>query len=166
MQQRLHCCVQGCNAPAQPGHLTCSTQAHRTWEENRDERSTSMFQLRRRLQRFGISEIPAAGSSSQEEPPTHYARDPPTTDPPSTSNVKGSMSRRWTHNEQLFVRCCGIILSRATFYGSEGVSGVKVHFLFYLLSNESLTFIILPGLLEMHISAPLPRILAFLHFLR
>lgn len=36
------------------------------------------------------------------------------------------MSRRWTHNEQLFVRCCGVILSRATMYASEGVSGVKV----------------------------------------
>ena len=47
------------------------------------------------------------------------------------TNLKGRFSRRWTHNEQLFVRCCGIIISRATFYGSEGVSGVKVRREYY-----------------------------------
>lgn len=45
---------------------------------------------------------------------------------PQVSTVKGRTARRWTHNEQLFVRCCGVIVSRATFFGSEGVSGVKV----------------------------------------
>ena len=49
------------------------------------------------------------------------------------NNLKGRFSRRWTHNEQLFVRCCGVIISRATFYGSEGVSGVKVSTIMFSL---------------------------------
>jgi hypothetical protein len=40
--------------------------------------------------------------------------------------IRGRLSRRWTHNEQLIVRCCGIILSRATFFGSEAITAVKV----------------------------------------
>lgn len=38
----------------------------------------------------------------------------------SQPKMKSAMYRKWTHNEQLMVRCCGIILSRATFYESEG----------------------------------------------
>lgn len=41
-------------------------------------------------------------------------------------SFKGRIYRRWTHNEQLFVCCCGIIKSRATFFGSEGPLGVIV----------------------------------------
>jgi hypothetical protein len=54
----------------------------------------------------------------------------------STDGPKGRMSRRWTHNEQLFVYPCGVIASRATFFGSEGVSGVKVDEAEYLLILE------------------------------
>lgn len=34
--------------------------------------------------------------------------------------------RRRTHNEQLLVHPCEVILSRATFYGSEAINAVKV----------------------------------------
>ena len=34
--------------------------------------------------------------------------------------------RAWTHNEQLMVRCCGVILSRATFYTAESPSNCLV----------------------------------------
>lgn len=40
--------------------------------------------------------------------------------------TKGVFSRKWTHNEQLMVRPCGIIVGRATFYASESMSAVKV----------------------------------------
>lgn len=45
---------------------------------------------------------------------------------PPVESFKGRIYRRWTHNEQLFVCCCGVILSRATFFGSEGILGVVV----------------------------------------
>jgi hypothetical protein len=31
-----------------------------------------------------------------------------------------------THNEQLVVACCGVILGRGTMFGAEAISGVKV----------------------------------------
>lgn len=40
--------------------------------------------------------------------------------------VKARFGRRLTHNEELAVGSCGNILSRATFYGSEGQNGVRV----------------------------------------
>ncbi|KAJ7708797.1 hypothetical protein B0H17DRAFT_916967, partial [Mycena rosella] len=105
----LECCIDGCTSPAGSGHLTCSLPAHRTWENDRNVKNVAMLQLGRRLARAGLP------TSSQ-------------TNNPSTNNPnapRGRVSRRWTHNEQLFVRCCGIIISRATFYGAEGVVGHK-----------------------------------------
>ncbi|KAJ7455282.1 hypothetical protein B0H11DRAFT_1739867, partial [Mycena galericulata] len=101
----LECCIVDCVATATAGHLTCELPAHRKWEEDRNIKSPGMLQLQRRLNRVG-------------EPSTGARR----TDPDAP---KGRVSRRWTHNEQLFVRCCGIIVSRATFYGAEGVVAHK-----------------------------------------
>ncbi len=46
--------------------------------------------------------------------------------PSKTPKMKSAMYRKWTHNEQLMVRCCGIILSRATFFESEGPANALV----------------------------------------
>ncbi len=40
--------------------------------------------------------------------------------------VLGRLNRKWTHNEQLFVRPCGIIVSRCTFYHAESLTASKV----------------------------------------
>jgi len=40
--------------------------------------------------------------------------------------IKAQFGRRRTHNEQVIVRPCGIICSRATFFGAEAVSNVLV----------------------------------------
>ncbi|KZV83825.1 hypothetical protein EXIGLDRAFT_625124 [Exidia glandulosa HHB12029] len=34
-------------------------------------------------------------------------------------------TRTWTHNEQLAVRCCGVIISRATMFQAEAITGVR-----------------------------------------
>jgi hypothetical protein len=44
--------------------------------------------------------------------------------------VKASFGQRWTHNEELYVASCGVILGRATFLGSEALNGVRVSCLF------------------------------------
>ncbi|KAJ7271869.1 hypothetical protein B0H12DRAFT_991701, partial [Mycena haematopus] len=93
------CCIVGCDAQAEVGFRTCTIESHRGFQTHADERNSAMFQLRARLRNATISD--------------------------SNSRVKGKLARSWTHNEQLFVRCCGIIISRATMFGSEGVSGVK-----------------------------------------
>lgn len=47
---------------------------------------------------------------------------------PDTGNRKlqARFGRRRTHNDELCVTSCGVILGRATFYGSEAQSGVIV----------------------------------------
>ncbi|KZT06847.1 uncharacterized protein LAESUDRAFT_736718 [Laetiporus sulphureus 93-53] len=39
----------------------------------------------------------------------------------SPPRLKTSLTRKWTHNEQLMVRCCGIIISRVTFFHAESL---------------------------------------------
>jgi hypothetical protein len=40
--------------------------------------------------------------------------------------LRAQFGRRRTHNEELIVAPCGIILARQTFYGAEGVNSVAV----------------------------------------
>jgi hypothetical protein len=55
---------------------------------------------------------------------------------PETGNkrLRAIFGGGWTHNEQLIMRTCGVILSRATLFGSEAVSAVNVspHYFLYL----------------------------------
>ena len=50
--------------------------------------------------------------------------------------LKAQFGRRRTHNEQLFVAPCGIILARETFYNAEAIGSVIVSefFFFYFES--------------------------------
>lgn len=66
---------------------------------------------------------------------TSAVRPPPLLQPPSVGSstpsgpkakIKARLGRSWTHNEQLCVATCGVILGRATFYGSEAVNGTRV----------------------------------------
>lgn len=133
--------VAGCSAAVEIEHLTCENPVHRAEEERLQRQShTAMSQLKARALRAGI-DLSSSGYTSlaalaDDRPPQIEIlhRSSPTN--PNNDSVAGSapgppvpkvrMARRWTHNEQLFVMCCGIILSRATFYTSEGLSGVKV----------------------------------------
>ncbi|PPQ76766.1 hypothetical protein CVT26_000266 [Gymnopilus dilepis] len=53
---------------------------------------------------------------------------------PETGNrsAKARFGRRRTHNEELCVASCGVILGRATFYGSEAPNGVRAFSDLYL----------------------------------
>ncbi|KAJ7918548.1 hypothetical protein B0H13DRAFT_1607201, partial [Mycena leptocephala] len=95
------CCIIGCENDAEPGFRTCTIASHRNFQQETNVRNTAMFQLHNRLRNTSVAQ------------------------PSDPSTVKGKLSRSWTHNEQLFVRCCGVIISRATFFGSEGIAGVK-----------------------------------------
>lgn len=53
--------------------------------------------------------------------------------------LRARFGRRRTHNEELCVASCGIVLGRATFFGSEALNGVRVcqlldHFLQIILT--------------------------------
>jgi hypothetical protein len=129
---------------AEPGFRTCSIESHRAFQKAGEERNTAMFQLHTRLRQAGISQVPRAGSEADLQSQSARAElsaqvplaGPELHDPPVTlgasaassgAKVKGKLARSWTHNEQLFVRCCGVIISRATFFGSEGITGVTVN---------------------------------------
>ena len=40
--------------------------------------------------------------------------------------MKSTLTRKWTHNEQLLVRPCGVIVARATFFEAEAPSNCRV----------------------------------------
>jgi hypothetical protein len=119
------CCIQGCHKQIEAGNRTCNEPSHRDYERSQQQNGRAIHLLRDRLRRAGVESIPLAGgirecTGVQGPTPLDVA------DSSRPEGPRGRMSRRWTHNEQLFVFCCGIIVSRATFFGSEGVSGVKV----------------------------------------
>lgn len=125
---KSQCCIYNCRMEAESGHLTCSMPLHRAFEKSR-EANPALFTLRRRLDRAGLSEIPSVHgipTETSSQSLGELSSGEPRQSSASTNLPKGRMSRRWTHNEQLFVRPCEVIISRATFFGSEGVSGVKV----------------------------------------
>lgn len=180
------CCIQSCEEPAQPGFRTCSIETHRAFQADADEQNAAMFQLRSRLRNAAISDVPLAGSSSSvaiddplaglsqtnSAPPFTEASNLSTpastpstsTSKPSAPRVKGKLTRSWTHNEQLFVRCCGIIVSRATFFGSEGVSGVTVRPLKH--TSISLINFIWIEFFKSHVPPSIPWRASIVHFLR
>ncbi|KAF7370162.1 hypothetical protein MSAN_00646600 [Mycena sanguinolenta] len=117
------CCIVGCENDAQPGFRTCSIASHRNFQLEHNERNSAMFQLHNRLRATGLPQVPAAGSMASSPP--LEPEGPSDSQSSTSSNMKGKLTRSWTHNEQLFVRCCGVIISRATFFGSEAITGVK-----------------------------------------
>ncbi|RDX54688.1 hypothetical protein OH76DRAFT_1340898, partial [Lentinus brumalis] len=89
------CSITDCGLDAEDGMRTCRTPTHRQYEEDKREEGKAFFRLKRRGK----------------------AKDTAT-----KMSVKGCLGRRWTHNEQLMFRPCGIIISRATFYEAESMS--------------------------------------------
>jgi hypothetical protein len=110
-----------------------------------------MFQLKRRLERSKLSQTHDSLSTNTSEniagvlPDVDLGADSPegsgvldeelTVDAsgicdgkPEAGNrtVRARFGRRRTHNEELCVASCGVILGRATFYGSEAPNGVRV----------------------------------------
>ena len=135
----FECAINGCSLPTSDGKRTCDTPAHRQFEQERREKGQAFFNLKRRIEsRMAASQI---RSQSSQDPTDDLLDDPDINevldDPASTSNVraklgskqpkiKSSISRRWTHNEQILVRPCGIVIARATFFEAESLPNCRV----------------------------------------
>lgn len=115
----LICAVAGCDLPAVAGRMSCSLETHSAAETAAREQNKAMGQLKARLAQREQRQI----YQNSDEPDKHKKK--------RESKLSIRLTRRWTHNEQLFVRCCGIIISRQTFYGSESLINVKVCFCGY-----------------------------------
>ncbi|KZT57327.1 hypothetical protein CALCODRAFT_434401, partial [Calocera cornea HHB12733] len=111
------CAVEGCNLAVEPGRKTCTSPEHRRLEDNYYAAGQSALILRDRLDR--------AKSYSREGDTPDLSLPIGTHRPRKTdTDIKAKFGRRSTHNEQLVVRPCGIIIARGTFYGAESLSSV------------------------------------------
>ena len=58
------------------------------------------------------------------EAPDHVP--PARSDSSTTPKIRTQFGRRQTHNEQIIVAPCGLVIARATFYGAEAIRDVAV----------------------------------------
>ncbi|KAJ7106902.1 hypothetical protein C8R44DRAFT_637688, partial [Mycena epipterygia] len=132
----LKCAVIECKTDVAVRHRTCSDPDHRALEKAYFSRGKALFQLRSRLKKAGVAvqddSVPPGVSAEEfdDEVIIESGRDGPTVvdcdGKPEVGNRthRAYFGARRTHNEQLIMRACGVILSRATFFGSE-VSAVN-----------------------------------------
>ena len=121
------CVISDCHSIVDTGFCTCSLPAHRELELYRKESGQAFFKLQQRLKRFNINQIVNSFGDDADENDEEFeeAEDTPKSDE-GNRKPKARFGRRRTHNEQLVVCCCGMIAARATMYGAEAISGVKV----------------------------------------
>ncbi|KAG2120003.1 hypothetical protein BD769DRAFT_1672044 [Suillus cothurnatus] len=141
-----NCSIVGCDLPVVSGRRTCLTPAHQHVEKTYQLRGQSRFQLQERLARSRVAHPNDAVSQDVEiltlHPPEaeeEYelnetgtlalpvvdSSGDPTPEQPTRRRLKAMFGRRRTHNEQLMVAPCGMIIARQTFFGAEGVASVK-----------------------------------------
>ncbi|EIN03778.1 hypothetical protein PUNSTDRAFT_77731, partial [Punctularia strigosozonata HHB-11173 SS5] len=97
------CAVVGCTASCEEPFKTCAISQHRALENDLLSRADVIMDIQ----------------------PDGGAQDCSEKDEAGNTIPKARFGRRRTHNEQLCVATCGVILSRATFFGSEGIDGVR-----------------------------------------
>ena len=106
-----------------PPRMTCDQPDHTVLEKRHKERGTAFFQLRGKLQRATVAHpIDAdAAQPTVEEVEEGEVQDVSCPVKPDTGNrkIRALFGRRRTHNEQIMVRPCGIVVARQTFFGSE-----------------------------------------------
>lgn len=102
------CCIKDCPNPRLSGSKSCADSTHKTVTDDR------LKKMKRKKRRHPSIDY-GTGSGMHEHLRGSRAK-----------SVKGVFRRRWTHNEQLMVRPCGVVVGRATFFASESLSGVKV----------------------------------------
>ncbi|KAI0742302.1 hypothetical protein C8Q80DRAFT_1109352, partial [Daedaleopsis nitida] len=94
------CAIDNCDNRVTPGFRTCGLPNHRHFETQKRQEGQAFLTLKRRLQKHA-----AAALRKKKK---------------STPRVKTSLTRKWTHNDQLLVRPCGVIIGRKAFFDSEG----------------------------------------------
>jgi hypothetical protein len=122
------CAVNDCEDAVHPGSHTCPNPEHQALEAAYFTQGTALFQLQKRLKNAGLV-IPPDSASPDDIATLHGAdEDEECVEKPGTGNrqLKAYFSKRRTHNEQLMMRPCGVVLSHATFFGSEAISAVNV----------------------------------------
>jgi len=142
------CCIVGCEERVVKGKLTCSLDEHCAAEAKHIARGQAQFVLMERLRRARDAhpdnslptELSAEPSLSEQAVddqtgPEEFDIDGLDADSrPDEALVGGGLKRRLrtlftrvrTHNEQIIVAPCGVIIARETFYSAEAISSVAV----------------------------------------
>ena len=136
------CAIIGCAEPAVAGFKTCKEPLHCTIEETHNVRGQARFQLKERLRRARVAH-PVDGSVQQDIDLSALAADdsddifevdannavlasPGTaldeSQPQVKQRLRAQFGRKRTHNEQVLVAPCGVILGRTTFFNAEAIS--------------------------------------------
>ena len=138
--QEAVCAVIGCSELARPSHKTCKHPDHEKVEGVHNDRGQARFQLQERLCRahiahpndaLGTDIVDASDLVDGEDVVEAFdvAQDGqtlPAEDPTRRPKICAQFGCRQTHNEQLIVAPCGIIIVWKTFYSAEAVTTVVV----------------------------------------
>lgn len=141
------CAINGCERLTSDNMRTCNLSEHRAYESRKRERGQAIFRLKRRLAGHSTSlairsaatdtlpdvpdvldqpEVAAAFATIDVDDATAGPADLECQEKTPSNKFKTALTRRWTHNDQLLVRCCGIIFSRAVFFEAESMSNSRV----------------------------------------
>ncbi|KAG6848444.1 hypothetical protein H0H93_016899 [Arthromyces matolae] len=141
-----YCVITSCKVIAQEGRRTCSD--HQKIEDYKNQKNKAMFQLKHRLMHLQNT-LPNAefGSNdfNQDDDDEDDEEDDALCDGKAdTGNQprRARFSHRLTHNEELCVASCGVILGRATFFGSEAPNGVRMFLMGLFPTKRSLPGVI------------------------
>lgn len=107
------------------GHRTCDDKEHCALENAYFQRSKALFQLCDKLKQSGVS-VPSDSVAANISEDTEIEIECEGKSEGGNRQLHAIFGCRRTHNEQLILCSCGIILSRTTLYGSEAVSAVYV----------------------------------------
>jgi hypothetical protein len=132
--QNSICAIVGCDSPIVQDSRTCSDPRHQEVEQIHREWGQARFQLQDRLQRARIAHpndaVAEESNSTSVDIDTEEFEINSSQESSQKERIRAQFGRRWTHNEQIIVTPCGIIIARETFYGAEGVGSVVVSRLF------------------------------------
>ena len=131
------CAIIHCTNPVAENSLACSDASHQEVERIRHERGQARFQLKERLLRARVAhpndavaeELSLPELFDDEEGEEEFEVATPegsNTNLQPKKKLRAQFGRKRTHNEQIIVCPCGIIIARETFYGAEGVATVVV----------------------------------------
>lgn len=139
------CRVVGCEVNVEEGSKACGDPEHQAAEQNYVETGTAAFQLKKRFEQSRqVNDMSNTIWQEGEELDTGseavfeaVVGD----DKGKSKKLRAQFGQKCTHNEQLIIAPCGIILARQTFHHSEAFSLVAVResfFHFTCLSNSLL----------------------------
>lgn len=143
------CAIVDCSLPvASEARKTCALPEHEAVENVHTNRGQARFQLKERQRRAqvahprdalpvevtDISELIEDGDVEDNFELNRNGLPIPTDSAPKAKKtLRAQFGRKRTHNEQLFVAPCGMIMARETFYHAEAIYSVIVSLLKLLI---------------------------------